>query len=194
MIAWHLFVSLAGAVKTWLDKAEDPKIRSVSATVNGPLMQALAEATGYSDYACIMCFLSGAPILGRLPSSGRGKKRSKKDECGSCDELIAGMRDSNQKLLERHKEDANSAVLMLKTKLDADAGRMSQPSPLRFACISLAPWPQRVCACVSYRCTPDDVLLASRFGVEQGFTTEGEVKVRPVDDLSASGIHNLVLH
>jgi hypothetical protein len=147
MIAWHLFVSLAGAVKTWLDKAEDPKIRSVSATINGPLMQALAEATGYSDYACIMCFSSGAPILGRLPSSGRGKKRSKKDECGSCDELIAGMRDSNQKLLERHKEDANSAVLMLKTKLDADAGRMSQPSPLRFLHIIGSLATEGMCLC-----------------------------------------------
>ena len=39
------------------------------------------------------------------------------------------------------------------------------------------------------RCAPDDCLLASRFGVEQGLTDEGEVKVRPVDDLSASGVN-----
>ena len=123
-------------MKKWLDEAEDPKISTVSATVNGPLMQALAEATGYSDSACITSFISGAPILGRLPSSGRGKTRPKKDECGDRDELITGMQASNKKLLDRRKEDANSSVLLSKTKMDADAGRMSQPSPLR----SVAAW------------------------------------------------------
>ena len=121
-------------MKTWLDEAEDPKIRTVSATVNGPLMQALAEATGYSDVACITSFISGAPILGRLPSSGRGRKRPKKDECGDHNELISGMLASNKKLLERRKGDANSSVLLLKTKADADAGRMSQPLPLQSVC------------------------------------------------------------
>ena len=82
-----------------MDEAKDPKIRTVSATVNGPLMQALAEATGYSDVACITSFISGAPILGRLPSSGRGRKRPKKDECGDRNELISGMLASNKKLL-----------------------------------------------------------------------------------------------
>ena len=44
-----------------------------------------------------------------------------------------------------------------------------------------------MCFC-SCRSTPDNVLLAARFGVEQGVNDEGEVKVRPVDDLSASGV------
>ena len=37
------------------------------------------------------------------------------------------------------------------------------------------------------RSAPRDALLAARFGVEQGLTEHGDVKVRPVDDLSASG-------
>ena len=176
-----------GAVSSWLDKAHDEKIRSVSASVNGPLCEALAAITKYSDSPCVASFIEGAPILEALPSSGRGKPRRQKNEDRvSVDELWDSALETNAKLLSSHKEDAHSNLLLEKTQQDANAGRMSHPTPLQCVCI---------CFCVGaihstvilFRSAPGDVLLASRFGVEQGLTEQGDVKVRPVDDFSASG-------
>ena len=159
---------IAGAVKNWLDKCDD-KIQAVSATVNGPLIEALAEATGFSDKACIEQFRKGAPILGRLPSSGRGTKRSSETQLGDVHELAASRVEANKQLLTRRREDENSGVLLEKTQQDAELGRMSPP--------------------VSLRHVPKECLLASRFSVEQGFTDTGDKKIRPIDDLSASGVN-----
>ena len=132
-------------------------------------METLAEITEYSDKSCINSFREGAPILGPLPSSGRGKARIKAKKCDSIHDLLASKKKVNEKALSRMIEDKNCEVLKKKTMQDAEAGRMSHPEPLRH--------------------TPDDVLIASRFGVEQGVTDTGDVKVRPVDDFTASGVN-----
>lgn len=132
-VVYDVFVT--GAVESWLDRAHDGKIRSVSASVNGPLLEALAAVTNYKDSECIASFVEGAPILGKLPSSGRGARRPKQEECGSADELWAGAYEANTKLLGARKEDAHSNLLLEKTQQDANAGRMSHPMPLEYACM-----------------------------------------------------------
>ena len=167
----------------------------MSATINGPLMEALADATGYSDKSCIGSFREGAPILGSLPSAGRGLKRPREGRSSGAptigvDELSASMADANGLLLSRRREDDNSAALLEKTKHDADLGRMSSPMPLRFVCFVIV-FSLRTRNFVFDVCrhVPTNCLLAARFGVEQGLTDTNTKKIRPVDDMSASGVN-----
>ena len=132
----HHVIILIGAVDKWLEAALDARVQAVSASVNGPLMEMLAATTEYADKSCIACFREGAPILGILPSSGRGMRRQRKQSVNSVDDLATSLYEKNDELLRSRREDANSKTLFAKTELDAEAKRMSQPTPLRRACAS----------------------------------------------------------
>ena len=45
-------------------------VQSVSRTVNGPLMEAIAQKISYHDMAAIEMFRSGGQLIGLLPQTG----------------------------------------------------------------------------------------------------------------------------
>ena len=59
----------AGLCEEWLSRA-DPQTRKICSTVNGPLLEMLAQSIGYRDASCIDLLRNGAPIIGRLPRFG----------------------------------------------------------------------------------------------------------------------------
>ncbi len=157
----------AGETARWFDGC-DHKVKEVSHRVNGPLLVALAEATGFHDKACIEFFRRGAPLLGVLEFAGNGgTKEFPKPE--SADDLWWGTGKQNEAMFAKRREDANSERLMELTVADAKQGRMSEPRQVEHG--------------------DADVLLSRRFGVEQGVLPDASTKVRPVDDFSASGVN-----
>ena len=62
----------SGAVERWFQGA-DPRVRQVSARVNGPLLEELAETVEHADAACVDLFRDGAPVYGSLPIAGIGE-------------------------------------------------------------------------------------------------------------------------
>ena len=88
----------------------DSLIAKMCDSVNGPAMEALAEATGYEDTECIDFFRYGAPLMGKLPLSCNGRAE-KYPEPASVDELRQSTHTANKKLVSSLKEGPHSAVL-----------------------------------------------------------------------------------
>ncbi len=116
-------------------------------------------------WACLLCVLPGAAMLGELTRSGVGVPLSV-DYVKSATELKASCERSNQVLLRELREDSNAAALLKQTREDAALGRMMEPVPVAQADLS-------------------HVLLNPRFGVEQE-KKDGSTKLRAIDHLSWS--------
>jgi len=111
----------------------------------------------------------GAPLLGILPQSGNGTPEIYQQH-ESIDELRATAGQRNRTLLARLKEGEHSCALMDLTKADVALGRMEPPVPAE-------------------QCDLEQILISQRFPVVQGKRDDGSLKIRPVDDCTASGLN-----
>ena len=142
---------------------------SFAGRVNGPLLLALLEATGYVDLDCVNIFKEGAAIVGGIKPSGIGAS-TKQVEAKPLQDLWAGHADSNARLLESLREDPNAEWLWEHTVAEAALGRMSEPERL-------------------HSCNLRGWLLQPRFAVEQ-LKPDGSKKYRAVDNFSWSAEEN----
>lgn len=159
---------LRGKCESWFQGA-DARVRAVASTVNGPLLEALARASEFADRACIEYFREGALLLGVLPHSGIGENKTFPEPV-PVSSSRRGLMDANIQTVAQLREDRHSARLLEAAVEDADAQRMSYPRMVAGSGES-------------------EVLLSPRFGVEQGRQACGNIKIRPVDDLSTSGVN-----
>ena len=153
----------SGRTADWLASA-DPAIQRISASVNGPLLCDLIQLSGHCDTSMPELFRSGASVSGVLPSSGTGFPVDAVAVPTPVESLAASRSQANAELCRTILDTEHSAVLLEKTRDDAELGRMSSPVPLDDP--SCCQW-----------------LLARRFAVVQGS------KVRPCDDETASGLN-----
>ena len=159
---------MSGESRRWYSEADDAVIR-VASGVNGALLEQLARATNYWDCECVEFFRKGAPMYGVLPVSGNGVPQ-KFAAASSVEELLSSALANNCKLVKSLKEDKHSQALFETTCNDAALGRMTFPVPVSDLDLS-------------------KVLLAQRFGVEQGVKDDGSVKIRCIDDETRAGVN-----
>ena len=159
----------SGACDKWFDGC-DESCRRLAFGVNGPQAEALSRISSHSDSSCFDLFRFGAPLYGDLPLSGNGVPCSHPTPA-SPEVLQSKALSRNTKLFKRLNNDKFAKQLFDLTVHDAHLGRMTLPTLLRV---------------VSDTCP-----LNLRFGVEQGINKlDGSVKIRPVDDFSASGVNS----
>ena len=149
----------------------DSLLRVATTTVNGPGFQRLASATDFVDPSCVEMFRHGADFLGKLPSTGLGVA-CEFDAHLSIDQLRSTCGERNSRLLAALAEDKHSKELLSATIEDCQFGRMTEPVGTETLDL-------------------EQLNLAVRFGVEQGYRDDGTLKVRPVDDESANGTNGL---
>ena len=179
----------------------------VSATVNGPLLEMLAkacllasarrsnrlahlfQAIDYKDAACVDMLRYGAPIIGQLPQFHGGGQKVAAPEKVDLEAFDAKAPAINMRVLAKLREDEHAANLHRACLQDAQKGRMTPP----------------VLATAEH-CM--EFVLSPRFSVEQGvrlhaieacrcavacFVTglleDGSPKIRPIDDLTSSGVN-----
>ena len=87
--------------------------RRLAATVNAPVLHALAARAGHTDPDCINIFKNGAELY-----------------LGDVQPLWEQCYESNCQLLHGLREDVNAAELHALTQKDAALGRMSPPVPV----------------------------------------------------------------
>ena len=127
----------------------------------------------------------GRPIIGELPYSGNGTRllvTQEADVEGLLDKAPIG----NLRVLERLREDPHARKLHEACEADAELGRMRAPTLASTEhCTAYVLSPR-----FSVEQGPSDVYLASWLNQRlacAGFKEDGSPKVRPIDDLSASG-------
>ena len=129
----------------------------------------LAMACSHDDVACVDFFRAGAPLLGKLAMSGNGRP-----EVFPKFEDLGVLKDSsvarNARIVRGLREDEFSQELYDLTVADSDLNRMSKPVPFDQAELGQAS-------------------VAPRFAVQQGLRSDGSAKIRPVDDMSSSGVN-----
>ena len=158
----------SGAVASWYADA-DRQVAAVSRTVNGPLLEYLAEvhdylprslalfcvcncqAISYEDAACIQFFREGAPIIGELPYSGNGTRLLVTQDA-NIEGLLERAPIGNLRILEKLREDPHARKLHQACEADAELGRMAAPM-----------------LAATEHCT--DYVLSPRFSVEQGHSS-----------------------
>ena len=152
-----------GICDFWLKDA-DEGVRSVSATVNGIILEDLCRAVSYEDSACVELFRSGGDLYGQLPVTSIGPPK----ECalsGDIGELWRDRARSNESLIQHLRENEYHQELHQLTEQDAALGRMTKP--IKATDFDLA-----------------KVRLVPRFGVEQGLRQDGSLKIRSIDNMS----------
>ena len=97
-------------------------IDQVSESVNGPMLEVIAEAIGYHDTECIHMFRDGGQLFGFLHNSGNGDPIEPKME-GDVRDLMKHKNRRNKDLVASLREDQHSDVLLKKVMEDADIGR-----------------------------------------------------------------------
>jgi len=103
-------------------------------------------------------------VYGQLQICGNGQLKEYV-QVGSAESLRQDCKESNQALLASMKEDEFAAELHKLTMEDAKLGRMTFPVPANECCLS-------------------ETKLQPGFGVEQGLKTNGQKKIRAVDNMS----------
>ncbi len=119
----------------------------MSRSINGPVLEALAESTQFADAVCVNSFRKGAPLMGKLafagdrlyvtewactvvvllvPGNGPAKKFP---DHKSIQRLHESRAERNVQTLKRVREDVHSNELLQKTLGDAEEGRMNPPLP-----------------------------------------------------------------
>ncbi len=119
----------------------------MSRSINGPLLEALAESTQFADAVCVNSFRKGAPLMDKLAFAGErlymmewvcnavvllvpGNGPAKKfPDHKSIQRLHESRAERNVQTLKRVREDVHSNELLQKTLGDAEEGRMSPPEP-----------------------------------------------------------------
>ena len=157
----------SGAVHKWFDGA-DAGVRTVAQGVNGPLLRELAVRTDFQDLACVDFFRAGAPAIGPLPVSGSGVP-APRAEAQPISALLSSAQQENRVLVGTLKEDATSETLLQQLAQEVKLGRITSPTTAERADLSSS-------------------IISPRFGARQS-RPDGCVKVRPVDDLSRSGVN-----
>ena len=158
----------SGACANWLVTSDDT-CKLLAKDVNGPLAEALIKEVSHADSTCFDLFRFGALLFGDLPFTGNGVACSLPAP-SSLASLQSKASRRNTKLLKRLGNDRFARELLACTEADARLGRMTQPVLLEDFCPGCP--------------------LSLRFGVEQGINAiDGSLKIRPVDDFSASGVN-----
>jgi hypothetical protein len=147
----------------------DSVVRNISRTVNGPVLESLASESDHCDSNNIQMFRDGCDLLGLLPCSGVGDQHDFPAH-DSITELLGNRKQKNVELISDLTNDSRGDESLAVTLADYKAGRMTKP--IEISKLDL-----------------ENISIARRFGVEQGLRPDGTVKVRPVDDESASGIN-----
>jgi hypothetical protein len=156
----------AGDVQAWFANA-DPGVKRVAAGVNGPLMEHLIKETGFTDTTCAELFREGGSLVGVLePIAGCNPKLYPDPD--DPESVRATAAAANSELIGTIRQDQHADFLMAQTLEDAALGRMTEP--VKVSAVST-----------------DTVRLARRFSREQGTKPDGSVKLRAVDDETASG-------
>ena len=163
---WAKQLRFDGACSAWLADA-DAFVRTVSASVNGPALAALASEIDYHDPECVRLFIDGGQLVGILDNSGNGVPVPPR-KCDSVDDLVRGCLKRNTATLGKVREDLHSGALFEMCRADAGLGRMSEPRAVTRADMTAGNFSQRFC-------------------VEQGLKPDGSQKLRAVDDFTASG-------
>jgi hypothetical protein len=154
-----------GKQRQWLSGA-DETIQRISARVNGPLGEGLIEATKFPDTSVMEVFRRDAPVAGTL-SAPVGSLPKSFPEPVPVSDLAAKCAVRNRGLLESLKTDLHSSFLHSQVCEDAVVGRMTPPM-------------------MASKVDLNSVVLARRFSREQGTRADGTVKLRAVDDETAS--------
>jgi hypothetical protein len=155
-----------GEVAAWLESTEE-EVRRVVATVNGPLLTAMAKATNYSDPEVVEMMRRGAPLLGKIPASPDCKPGVYSEARDP--ELLKGeCKARNKELLGSLRRDKHADYLEAQAREDATKGRMGDLVPV--SSLDL-----------------EQVLLGRRFSREQGVKTDGSPKIRAIDDETGNG-------
>ena len=131
------------------------------------MAEALALRTQFQDPDAVQTLRTGAPAVGKLAVTGRGVP-IEVEEPESISELWHSARRRNTALLGKLHNDPHAEKLLDAAKADASLGRMTEPRRLA-------------------RRDLEKHLLCRRFSRVQGVKTDGSIKVRAVDDLTASG-------
>jgi len=105
--AKHMWGS--GACISWLASA-DSIVQKISASVCGPLLEALVFESGYHDAGCPAVFKRGGRLVGKLDQTGCGTPHQY-SEHESLEGLAAGCLSHNQKLLSSLRQDEHSHEL-----------------------------------------------------------------------------------
>jgi len=170
---------VTGEAQKWRLRASETA-RQILAEVNGPLLEHMIAVTDYSDHRCADALIRGAPIAGRLPVTGNGTL--KEFRCShTLEELRANAPESNRQLIASLREDEHALSLYESCVKDAKLGRMTHPQP----CGMDGPEgkilsPRHGVLLVA---VVQSLLFVDRFAVVQG------EKIRPIDDMSRSGIN-----
>lgn len=158
----------SGACVNW-SATSDEACKLMAKDVNGPLAEALIKEVSHADSTCFDLFRFGALLFGDLPLTGNGVACSLPAP-SSVASLQSKASRRNTKLFKRLGNDRFARELLACTEADARLGRMTQPVILEDFCPGCP--------------------LSLRFGVEQGINAiDGSLKLRPVDDFSASGVN-----
>ena len=154
----------SGKTSEWM-KGCDAQTLAASSAANGPLLEALLEATEYIDKRCVELLREGASMFDALERSGVGTP-NECEETKTATALRNTCARSNLSLLESLHADPSAEELLKITQDDAKLGRMS--APVSAADVDLS-----------------SILLHPRFGIEQT-KEDGSKKLRAVDNFSWS--------
>ena len=172
----------------------DPRIYKVIRDINIPLMKALMLETGHVDKECINLLLKGAnsygflnihythislmlpggSIVGELPTSGTCEATEQEPTSEVLERELERLQDNlgkqNWKTLSELRPDRFEDILLQEIVEEARLGRVEEPKEVNE--INL-----------------HQTLITKRFGIEQGIRKDGTMKIRAIDDASASGLN-----
>ena len=154
-----------GVVSEWMQRA-DPDAEFLCCSVR---TEVLAARTGFVDEEAPNLFRDGANMIGWLRATGIGTPHMYPAPSDG-EALLASRYERNCRLLETLSADKHAVELVKQMEEDAKVGRMSQPVPIEQVDLQ-------------------NVLLASRFGVEQGVREDGTPKIRAVDNETDNGLN-----
>ena len=194
----------SGEADRWLASA-DPIVKKVSAGVNGPLMEVLAQAINYHDPEVVELFRTGAPLVrfsnnlmyasrsllslqvGPLAQPGNGPP-DKSAQATSIAGLTQSRASNNAAILSRLREDEHSGELKELGELDAGKKRMSDwaKAGMEDLCATSLSPRFGVAQGQLYACSYSQAFCFSLSGKKP----DGTPKIRAVDDLSRSGIND----
>lgn len=140
--------------------------------INGPLMKLLAARAGHKDTAAVDMFRYGADATGLmtytgLPCTKEYAKASLKAEKLNEEKLVR----NSKTIKAMQKVEEEQEKLIEEIRADASLGRMSMPRELSMQDM-------------------ESFLLTRRFGINQGLRSDGTVKIRSIDDMTASGVND----
>ena len=137
--------------------------------MNGPLLEKLSQHSGHCDQGAADLFRVGAPIYGKLPATGIGTA-----VVGAAHDCVSALHrkalKQNRALLKNLRPDEFEDALAAQISEEVALGRVSAPR------------------------APDEVdlskiVLSPRFGIHQGYKSDGAPKIRAIDDFTRSGIN-----